>query len=154
LNLKNQQLRLSEMLSSCAEYEHFIYTIIDAYPVVERSTLHFFTTSASAGLLKGTLWFNNGFELRVVEVIDFAAGEILDYSYTVYKGGEKLRWYDPQPHPEDSTLAETYPHHLHELPDIKLNRKPALDISFDTPNLPTLIEQIAALSPPIDEANH
>lgn len=118
---------------------------------MERSTLHFFTTSARAGLLKGALWFRNGFELGVVEVIDFAAGEILDYSYTIYKGGEKFRWYDPQPHPNDSALAETYPHHMHELPDIKHNRKPALDISFDKPNLPALIEQIAVLGSSADE---
>ena len=134
------------MFLSRAEYEHFIYTIVDTYPELEKSTLHFFTTSTTAGLLKGKLWFKNGCELKVVEVIDFAAGEILDYSYTLYRGGEKLRWYDPQPHPDDSTLAETYPHHLHELPNIKQNRKPALDISFITPNLPTLIKQIAVLN--------
>jgi len=141
------------MFPSRAEYEHFLYTIVEAYPAVERSTLHFFTTSATAGLLKGALWFRNGFELRVVEVIDFAAGEILDYSYTVYRGGEKFRWYDPQPHPEDAALAETYPHHLHELPDIRRNRKPALNIGFDRPNLPTLIEQMAALGSPVDETD-
>jgi hypothetical protein len=134
------------MLSSRAKYEHFIYSIVDTYPIVEKSTLHFFTTSATAGLLKGVLSFKNGFELSVVEVIDFAAGEILDYSYTVYRGEEKYRWYDPQPHPEDLTLSETYPHHVHELPDIKRNRKPAPDISFNKPNLPTLIKQIAAFN--------
>jgi len=140
------------MFPSRVEYEHLIYTLATAYPAVERSTLHFFTTSATAGLLKGALWFRNGFEVRVVEVIDFAAGEILDYSYTVYRGGEKVRWYDPQPHPKDAALAETYPHHLHEPPDIKRNRKPALNIGFDSPNLPTLIEQIAALRSPVNEA--
>jgi len=68
------------MFPSRPEYERFIYTIVDTYQTVEKSTVRFFTTSATAGLLKGTLWFSNGFELRVVEVIDFAAGEILDYS--------------------------------------------------------------------------
>lgn len=80
-----------------AEYEYFIYTIVDTYAGVEKSTLHFFTTAATAGSLKGKLWFKNGFELKVVEVIDFAAGEILDYSYLLYNSGEKMRWYDPQP---------------------------------------------------------
>ena len=97
--------------------------------------------------------FKNGFELRVVEVIDFASGEILDYSYSLYKSGEKIRWYDPQPHPEDSTLAETYPHHMHETPDIKNNRKPVQYISFDAPNLPALIEQIGALHPAVNIIN-
>lgn len=145
MNPKNLQLKLSEILSSRAKYEHFLYTIVDVFPEIEKSTLHFFTTSATAGFLKGSLWFQNGFELCVVEVIDFAFKEILDYSYTVYKENEKFRWYDPQPHPNDPDLAETFPHHMHELPDIKRNRKPALNISFNNSNLPILIEQISAL---------
>lgn len=87
------------------------------------------------------------------EVIDFAAGEILDYSYPVYRGGEKFRWYDPQPHPEEAALAEPYPHHLHALPDIKRSCKPTLNIGFDRPNFPTPIEQMAALGAPVDEAD-
>ena len=125
-------------------YEHFIYTIKDSYKIVKESTLHFFTTSPTAGLLKGKLLFRNGFILKVVEVIDFAASEILDYSYTVFNGdGEIERWYDPQPHPEDTTLAETFPHHKHEHPDIKHNRKPAEEIGFDRLNLIALINQIS-----------
>ena len=34
------------------------------------------------------------------------------------------------------------PHHKHVLPDIKHNRVPAPEISFERPNLPMLIEQI------------
>ena len=133
------------MLPSRPEYERFIYTIVDTYPAVEKSTLRFFTTSATAGLLKGTIWFSKGLELRVVEVIDFAAREILDYSYAVYQGKEKIVWYDPQPHPGDARLAETFPHHKHELPNIRQNRKPAPGISFNNPNLPGLIAEIATL---------
>jgi hypothetical protein len=66
-------------------------------------------------------------------------GEILEYSYTIYRGEEKIRWYDPQPHPENPALASTFPHHFHEAPDIKHNRKPAPGISFDASNLATLI---------------
>jgi len=134
------------MFPSRPEYERFIYTIVDTYQTVEKSTVRFFTTSATAGLLKGTLWFSNGFELRVVEVIDFAAGEILDYSYAVYKNNQKIIWYDPQPHPKDVVLAKTFPHHKHELPNIRQNRKPALGISFNNPNLPLVIAEIATLS--------
>lgn len=47
---------------------------------------------------------------------------------------------DPQPHPEDAALATTFPHHLHEPPDIEHHRQPAPGISFTSPNLPTLIE--------------
>ena len=134
------------MLPSRAEYERFIYTLLKAFPIVEKSTLHFFSTSAAAGMLKGTIWFRNGLRLKVVEVIDFAVREILDYSYTVYKGQHKITWYDPQPHPEDPNLAETFPHHKHVLPNIRKNRKPSADINFDDLNLPTLIEEIGSFS--------
>ena len=134
------------MLPSRAEYERFIYSIPKTFPIVEKSTLHFFSTSAAAGMLKGTIWFRNGLRLKVVEVIDFAVREILDYSYTVYKGQHKITWYDPQPHPEDPNLAETFPHHKHVLPNIRKNRKPPADISFDDLNLPTLIEEIGSFS--------
>lgn len=134
------------MLPSRSGYERFIYTITKTYLIVEKSTLHFFNTSAAAGMLKGTIWFRNGLRLKVVEVIDFAARQILDYSYTVFKGQHKITWYDPQPHPEDPNLAETFPHHKHVLPNIRENRKPSVDISFDDLNLPTLIEEIGSFS--------
>ena len=53
--------------------------------------------------------------------------------------------YDPQPHPENPDLASTFPHHHHEPPDIKHNRRPAPGISFQAPNLPTLIADCIAL---------
>jgi len=55
---------------------------------------------------------------------------------------KKLYWYDPQPHPEEITLLENFPHHKHILPNIKHHRIPATEISFDKPNLPFLIEEI------------
>jgi hypothetical protein len=61
------------------------------------------------------------------------------FEYLDFSDGEILRWYDPQPHPGVSALAATFPHHLHEPPDIKHNRKPAQGIRFDQLNLPTLI---------------
>ena len=56
-----------------------------------------------------------------------------------------MQWYDPQPHPEDPSLAENFPHHMHELPDIRRNRKPAPDMSFNKANLTILIEMIGKL---------
>ena len=134
------------MLPARSEYERFIYSISKTFPIVEKSTLHFFSTSAAAGMLTGTIWFRNGLRLKVVEVIDFAARQILDYSYTVYEGQHKVTWYDPQPHPEDPNLVETFPHHKHVPPNIKKNRKSSADISFDNLNLPTLIEEIGSFS--------
>lgn len=52
---------------------------------------------------------------------------------------ECLRWYDPQPLLTVAELKATFPHHLHEPPDIKHNRKPAPGISFIEPNLSVLI---------------
>jgi hypothetical protein len=133
------------LLFSRLEYEGLLYTLPQSYPEVKSSSLRFFTTSRSAGLVKGSVWFHSGLELRVQELVDFSDGEILDYSYTVFRGEECIRWYDPQPHPETPELASTFPHHLHEPPDIKHNRRPASGISFQSPNLPTLIADCVAL---------
>ena len=37
--------------------------------------------------------------------------ELVDYHYAVFQGEERIRWYDPQPHPELPELACTFPHH-------------------------------------------
>lgn len=42
-------------------------------------------------------------------------------------------------------LQATFPHHRHEPPDIKHNRRPAPGISFQAPNLPTLIKDCVEL---------
>ena len=133
------------MIPLRAEYERFIYSIVRDFQSVEKSSLHFYSTSAAAGMLKGMVWFRNGLTLKVVEVIDFAVGEILDYSYSVYNGEEKIAWYDPQPHPESPELSETFPHHIHLPPDIKKNQKPVEGISFRRINLPTLFDAIEKL---------
>ena len=90
--------------------------------------------------------------LVVAEALNFAAGRgwMTRYGYEVWQRGRKLWWYDPQPHPDDPTLASTHPHHKHVDPDlsadseqnIKHNRIPAPGLSFDMPNLPFLIEEI------------
>ncbi len=126
-------------------YEHLLYTLPQRYPEVKSSSLHLFTTAATTGLVKGSGCFHNGLELRVRELVDLSDGEILDYTYDVFRGEEAIRWYDPQPHPEIPELASTFPHHLHDLPDIKRNRKPAPGLSFQAPNLSTLIADCIAL---------
>lgn len=127
------------------EYERLLYTLPQPYAEVKSSSLHFFTTSGSTGLVRGSVWFHNGLELDVQELVDFSDGEILDYSYAVFRGEERIRWYDPQPHPENPELASTYPHHYHEPPDIKRNRRPVPGLSFQGPNLPALIADCIAL---------
>jgi len=45
----------------------------------------------------------------------------------------------------DISLAVTYPHHKHTVPDIKHHRLPASEMSFTQPNLPALIREIEEL---------
>jgi hypothetical protein len=130
---------------SRAEYELIIYRIVEEYPPVSLSTLRLYSTSALAARLEGVLHFDSGLQLRVVEIIDFRIGRITDYSYSVLRGEERVRWYDPQPHPENPALASTFPHHRHEPPNIKDNRRPAPGISFTARNLPTLISDCIEL---------
>ena len=129
-------------LLSRPDYEQWLYAIPDTYASVRSSTVRFYTTSATTGVVQGTIFFHSGHELRVTELVDFAVGDILDYGYEVWQGNEKLYWYDPQPHPNDPTLASTYPHHKHIPPDIKHNRVPAPGLSFTQPNSPLLIGEI------------
>ncbi|MDE3092020.1 MAG: hypothetical protein KGJ80_21820, partial [Chloroflexota bacterium] len=101
--------------------------------------------SPLAAKVEGEVEFANGLILRVVEYLDFRNARIPDYSYTVFHGAEKIRWYDPQPHPENPDLTSTFPHHRHEPPSIKDNRRPAPGISFTAPNLATLIADCVEL---------
>ncbi len=80
--------------------------------------------------------------LDIWELIDFEAGRIRSYSYEIYQAGEKIAWSDRFEHPHIPALASTYPHHKHIPPDIKHHRVPAPGISFEQPNLPTLIQEI------------
>ncbi|MBV7327663.1 hypothetical protein KFU94_05270 [Chloroflexi bacterium TSY] len=93
-------------------------------------------------------------ELRVFELVDLADGEIQEYSYTVFHQGERVRWYDPQPHPENPDLAANFPHHRHEPPDIKHNRRPAPGIRFETTNLATLIQDCIELGNSLTESGN
>ena len=127
------------------DYELLIYTLPQKYPEIIFSSLHLFTTSCGTATVKGSVHFRTGLELRVFETLDFVAGRISDYTYDVFRGEEAVRWYDPQPHPENPELASTFPHHRHEPPDIKHNRKPAPGISYQSPNLPMLITDCIAL---------
>jgi len=131
-----------KMLSSLVSYSRFIYTIADHFPSVKRAALVLKPVGSTIGEMEGELEFENQVVLRVHEVIDFSAGTLTYYSYTIYQEEQKLYWYDPQPHPGDPTLSSTYPHHKHVPPDIKHNRIPAPGLAFDQPNLPFLIHEI------------
>ena len=121
------------------EYEQFLYNLPGQYSEIRSSTLKLYSNSPTTCIVKGSILFEDTLELKVFEYLDCADGELLAYSYTIFRGKERIRWYDPQPHPNEAQLSSTFPHHLHEPPDIKHNRQPAPGIDFGTPNLVTLI---------------
>ena len=127
-----------------ADYEVFVYGLLDTSPLILSSTLRVVRTGPAAGRVIGTLTFPDNVRLDVAELVDFDAGqlEILQYGYVVWRSDERLYWYDSQAHPNDPTLAATDPHHKHTPPDIKHHRIPAPELSFTKPNLPFLIQEV------------
>jgi hypothetical protein len=131
-------------LNSLAEYSRFVTDLLDR-PTVERSTLTLWSDSRYTGIAEGEVFFSGNIRLRFREELDFDAGLIVSYGYEVYRGPERLYWYDDFPHPHDPTLASTFPHHKHIPPNIRRHRVPASDMSFTRPNLPFIIAEIEGL---------
>jgi hypothetical protein len=127
---------------SLEEYEQFVYSLPVLYPTVRTSTVVVIRESATVARVEGQILFDKGIVLDVWERLNFRQSVIQSYSYSVNQKGARLYWYDPQPHPNDPSLAATDPHHKHVPPDIKHHRIPAPDLSFTRPNLPFLIEEI------------
>jgi hypothetical protein len=132
-------------LKSLINYSHFVTELLHR-PTVERSTVAVWSDSRYTGVAEGEVFFSSGIRLRLREELDFDAGLITSYGYEVYRGAERLYWYDDFPHPHDPELAATFPHHKHVPPDIKHNRVPASGMSFTRPNLPVLICEIEELA--------
>ncbi len=105
-------------LKSLSNYSRFIAELLNR-PTVEHSTLSVWSDSPYTGIAEGDIFLINRYRLRIREELDFAEGIIVSYGYEVYQGGERLYWYDDFPHPKDSNLASTHPHHKHIPPDIK-----------------------------------
>jgi hypothetical protein len=129
-------------LRSPEDYELFLYTITEQFPVVYRSTVTFIRVGATLARVAGELFLDGSVRIVVRErlVYNRLPLTIEWYGYEVWKDEEKLYWYDSQPHPNDLALQSSYPHHKHIAPDIKHNRIPAPEMSFSQPNIPVLIE--------------
>ena len=127
-----------------ADYELFIYALQDSYPTIQTFTLTVIRHASDVATVEGELVFRNGLRLRVLEVVrfDLSPPRLARYGYEVWRGSEKLYWYDSQPHPHDPTLAATHPHHKHIPPDVKHHRIPAPELSFTRANLPVLIQEV------------
>ncbi|MBI3761156.1 MAG: hypothetical protein HY260_04755 [Chloroflexi bacterium] len=135
---------MTNELRTPEDYELFIYSLIEQFPSIKRSTIAFIRRGRTLARVAGELYFEQDVRLVVRQRIIYERlGAVIDeYGYEIRRGEEKLGWYDPQPHPDDPTLQSTYPHHKHVPPDIKHNRVPAPDMSFTRPNLPALIREI------------
>lgn len=129
------------------DYELFLYTLRERFPAIRHSTLSFIRRGHSLARVTGEIHFDRNIRLVILErlVFDRLPLRIEGYGYEIWKGEEKLCWYDPQPHPNDPHLQSTHPHHKHVPPDMKHNRVPAPEMRFATPNLPILIREIEGL---------
>lgn len=132
-------------LDSLSNYSFFLAELLD-HPAVQRSTVTVWSDSPYTGTAEGEVFFANGIRIRLREELDFDAGLIASYGYEMYRHEERLYWYDDFPHPNDPTLASTFPHHKHLPPDIKRNRVPAPEMSFTRPNLSILVRQAIELA--------
>jgi len=124
-----------------------LYTLIEQFPSVRRSTITLVRLGASLARVAGELHFDRGIHLVVRErVLYHRLPAVIDeYGYEVWQGETKWYWYDAQPHPDDPNLQSTRPRHKHVQPDIKHNRIPAPEMSFTHANLPVLIREIEKL---------
>ena len=138
---------MSDPLSTVESYELFLYTLTNQFSSIRASSIALIRRGATLARVVGELRFDHNIRLVVREriVFDRLPAVIDGYGYEVWKGGEKLYWYDSQPHPNEPSLASTHPHHKHMPPNIKHNRIPAPGLSFRSPNLPLLIREIEEL---------
>ena len=134
-------------LKSLSNYSRFVAELL-SQPNVRSSTVAVWSDSPYTSVAEGEVIFANGLRFRMREEVDLDAGLIISYGYEVYRGDERLYWYDDFPHPNDPKLAATMPHHKHIPPDIKHHRIPAPNMSFERPNLPALIKEIEDLGTP------
>jgi hypothetical protein len=134
-------------LQTPEDYELFVYTLMEQFPSVQRSTVTFVRRGSTLARVAGELFLAEGYRVALRErlVFDRLPGIIEWYGYEVWRHGKKLYWYDSQPHPNDPLLQSTHPHHKHVPPDIKHHRIPAPDMHFTAPNLPGLIREVERL---------
>jgi hypothetical protein len=115
---------MSAPLDDIASYSAWVYALGERHPFVPHSTLTLASIGATLARLEGRVECPDGLRVEAWELIDFSARRIRAYSYEVYRGGDKICWYDAWPHPEIPALASTFPHHKHILPDLRNHRVP------------------------------
>jgi hypothetical protein len=132
---------MSAPLDDIANYSAFVYALPERHPIVTSSTLALAPIGAQLAKLEGRIDCRGGIHLEVWELIDFAAQRIRGYSDEIYRG-DKICWYDAWEHPELPALASTFPHHNHIPPNLRDHRVPAPGISFESPNLDVVLNDV------------
>ncbi|NUM78949.1 hypothetical protein HUU40_31720 [candidate division KSB1 bacterium] len=138
---------MNDPFRTLEDYELYLYTLAESFPSVRHSTITLIRQGSTLARVAGELHFDNDIRLVFRErVVSQRLPIAVDwYGYEVWRGEQKLYWYDSQPHPNDPSLQSTHPHHKHIPPDIKHHRIPAPAMSFTQPNLPALIKEIETL---------
>lgn len=139
---------------SLRNYEEFIYTLQQRIPAIKRSTLVIIRRGKRMAVLQGELTFAHGYRIAAKERLSCDTDSVVIefYGYELWHNADKIAWYDAQPHPHDSSLASTHPHHKHIPPNIKRHRIPAPQMSFTRPNLPALIQEIQKLVQQVEQS--
>jgi len=132
---------MNNPLRSLADYELFLYSLTERFAVVRSSTVVLIRRGATLARVADEIHFDHEIRLVVRERLTCFSDlsvTIQAYGYEVWQSSEKRYWYDSQP----PSLASTHPHHKHVPPNLKHNRIPATQMSFTTPNLVPLIQEI------------
>ena len=96
---------MSDPFRTPEDYELYLYTLTEQFPTVKTSTITFIRLGSTLARVAGELYFENGIRLVVRErILYHRLPIVIDwYGYEIYRGNEKLYWYDSQPHPNDET---------------------------------------------------
>lgn len=98
---------------SLRDYEEFVYTLKERYPIIQRSTLVIVRRGKRVAVLQGDLTFEEGYRIAVRERLSMDAGTVIIefYGYEIWHNTDKIAWYDAQPHSDDPSLQSTFSHH-------------------------------------------
>ena len=83
---------MSDLFRTPEDYELFLYSLVERFPSVSRSTLVFVRVGASMARVSGELFLQNGIRLTLRErlVFDRLPLVIGGYGYGAWRGEEKL----------------------------------------------------------------
>jgi len=110
--MSSNEQPVANPFQSLRDYEEFVYTLKERYPIIQRLTLVVVPRGKRVAVLQGELTFEQGYRVTVRERLSMDAGPVVIefYGYEIWHNADKVAWYDAQPHPDDPTLQSTHPH--------------------------------------------